>query len=57
MTRPRVAVMLRHGLAMEPEAAGIESAIDRALEQGIRTPDLGGASTTEDVTSAVLASL
>ena len=52
-----VALMLRHGLAMESEAAGIESAIDRALEQGIRTPDLGGDSTTEDVTRAVLASL
>jgi len=52
-----VALMLRHGLAMETEAARIESAIDRALEQGIRTPDLGGASTTEDVTRAVLASL
>jgi 3-isopropylmalate dehydrogenase len=52
-----VALMLRHGLAMESEATGIESAIDRALEQGIRTPDLGGDSTTEDVTRAVLASL
>jgi 3-isopropylmalate dehydrogenase len=52
-----VALMLRHGLAMESEAAGIESAIDSALEQGIRTPDLGGDSTTEDVTTAVLASL
>ena len=52
-----VALMLRHGLAMESEAAGIESAIDSALEQGIRTPDLGGDSTTEDVTRAVLASL
>ena len=52
-----VALMLRHGLAMEPEAARVESAIDRALDQGIRTPDLGGDSTTEDVTRAVLASL
>jgi 3-isopropylmalate dehydrogenase len=42
---------------METEAARIESAIDRALEQGIRTPDLGGDSTTEDVTRTVLASL
>ncbi|HEU0024222.1 MAG TPA: 3-isopropylmalate dehydrogenase [Thermoleophilaceae bacterium] len=52
-----VALMLRHGLAMEPEAARIESAIDRALGAGIRTPDLGGDATTEDVTGAVLASL
>jgi 3-isopropylmalate dehydrogenase len=52
-----VALMLRHGLGSELEAARLESAIDRALEGGIRTPDLGGRATTEDVTRAVLASL
>ncbi|HYP48838.1 MAG TPA: 3-isopropylmalate dehydrogenase [Thermoleophilaceae bacterium] len=52
-----VALMLRHGLAMENEATGIESAIDRALASGLRTPDLGGEHTTEDATRAVLASL
>jgi 3-isopropylmalate dehydrogenase len=52
-----VALMLRHGLAMEPAAARIESAVDIALEQGIRTPDLGGEATTEDVTTAVLAKI
>jgi 3-isopropylmalate dehydrogenase len=52
-----VAMMLRYGLEMESEAAGIESAIDRALEEGIRTPDLGGHSTTEDATKAVLSHL
>jgi 3-isopropylmalate dehydrogenase len=52
-----VAMMLRYGLEMESEAAGIESAIDRALEEGIRTPDLGGHSTTEDATKAVLSYL
>ena len=52
-----VALMLRHGLAMEDAAAAVESAIDRALEQGIRTPDLGGDATTEDATRAVLANL
>jgi 3-isopropylmalate dehydrogenase len=52
-----VAMMLRYGLAMEGEAAGIESAIDRALEAGLRTPDLGGDATTEDATRAVLANL
>ena len=36
-----VAMMLRHGLGSEDEAAGIESAIDRALDEGLRTPDLG----------------
>jgi 3-isopropylmalate dehydrogenase len=52
-----VAMMLRYGLAMEAEAAGIESAIDRALETGLRTPDLGGDASTEDATKAVLAHL
>jgi 3-isopropylmalate dehydrogenase len=48
------AMMLRHGLAMEQEAAAIESAVDRALAQGLRTPDLGGRATTAEATRAVL---
>ena len=52
-----VALMLRHGLDMETAAAGVESAIDRALEDGLRTADLGGEATTEDATRAVLANL
>jgi 3-isopropylmalate dehydrogenase len=52
-----IALMLRHGLAMETEAAGVESAIERALGSGLRTPDLGGDATTEDATRAVLANL
>jgi 3-isopropylmalate dehydrogenase len=35
-----VALMLRHSFGMEDEATAIESAIDRVLERGIRTPDL-----------------
>jgi 3-isopropylmalate dehydrogenase len=52
-----VAMMLRHGLAMEMEAAALESALDRALEDGLRTPDLQGNATTEAATRAVLANL
>jgi 3-isopropylmalate dehydrogenase len=52
-----VAMMLRHGLGMEQEASGLESAVDRALEEGLRTPDLGGDATTEEATRAVLANL
>jgi 3-isopropylmalate dehydrogenase len=52
-----VAMMLRYGLGMEPQAARIESAIDKALEAGLRTQDLGGDATTEDATRAVLANL
>jgi 3-isopropylmalate dehydrogenase len=52
-----VALMLRHGLGMESAAVGVESAIDRALEEGLRTADLGGEATTEDATRTVLANL
>jgi 3-isopropylmalate dehydrogenase len=36
-----VALMLRHGLDREQDAERIESAVDAALERGLRTPDLG----------------
>ena len=36
------ALMLRHGLGRESEAAAVESAVDRALDEGLRTRDLGG---------------
>jgi 3-isopropylmalate dehydrogenase len=52
-----VAMMLRYGLGLEEPAAGVESAIDRALDGGLRTPDLGGEATTEEATRAVLANL
>jgi 3-isopropylmalate dehydrogenase len=51
------AMLLRHGLGREAEAAAVESAVDRALDEGLRTRDLGGTATTEDATSAVLAHL
>ena len=35
-----VALMLRHSLGMEEVAAAVESAVDRVLERGLRTPDL-----------------
>ncbi len=49
-----VALLLRYGLDRENDAAKIESAIDRALEEGLRTADLGGDATTEDATEAIL---
>jgi 3-isopropylmalate dehydrogenase len=52
-----VALMLRHGLHSEDAAAAVESAVDRALEEGLRTADLGGDATTEDATRAVLTHL
>jgi 3-isopropylmalate dehydrogenase len=51
------ALMLRHGLAREGEAAALESAVDRALAGGLRTTDLGGSATTAEATDAVLKEL
>jgi 3-isopropylmalate dehydrogenase len=51
------ALMLRHGLGLEPEAAAIESAVDRALDGGLRTRDLGGSAGTREATQAVLSNL
>jgi 3-isopropylmalate dehydrogenase len=51
------ALMLRHGLGRETEAAAVESAVDRALERGIRPRDLGGTATTAETTEAVLKEL
>jgi 3-isopropylmalate dehydrogenase len=48
------ALMLRHGLAMENEATTVESAVDRALADGLRTRDLGGTATTDEAAQAVL---
>jgi len=51
------AMLLRHGLARTDDAARIESAVDRALEAGLRTTDLGGTATTTEATRAVLKEL
>jgi 3-isopropylmalate dehydrogenase len=48
------AMMLRHGFAMEAQAAAVESAVERALAEGLRTPDLGGTANTKEATQAVL---
>ncbi len=54
-----IAAMLSLKMMLEwhgnmPEAALVEEAIDAALTEGITTPDLGGAYTTEEMTSAVV---
>ncbi len=48
------ALMLRHGLGMENEASAVESAVDRALADGLRTRDLGGGASTDEAARAVL---
>src|ERR687886_1230827 len=48
------ALLLRHGLHMENLAKAVESAVDRALDGGLRTRDLGGTASTAEATKAVL---
>jgi 3-isopropylmalate dehydrogenase len=48
------AMLLRHGLGLETEAVAVESAVDRALAEGLRTRDLGGTATTSEATRSVL---
>jgi len=51
------AMMLRHGLDLGEQASAVESAVQRALAAGLRTPDLGGGSGTAQATEAVLENL
>jgi len=51
------AMMLRHGLGLESEAAAVESAVEGALDSGLRTADLGGSAGTRQATEAVLANI
>jgi 3-isopropylmalate dehydrogenase len=51
------AMMLRHGLGLASEAAAVESAVEGALESGLRTADLGGSAGTRQATEAVLANI
>ena len=51
------ALLLRHGLGLESEAAAVESAVQRALDGGLRTADLGGGDGTAQATRAVLENL
>jgi 3-isopropylmalate dehydrogenase len=49
-----LALLLRHGLGREDAAATVESAVDAALDGGLRTRDLGGDAGTDEATEAVL---
>jgi 3-isopropylmalate dehydrogenase len=51
------ALMLRHGFGREEAASALESAVDQALERGLRTADLGGNATTAEATAAVMKEL
>jgi 3-isopropylmalate dehydrogenase len=51
------AMMLHHSFALDEAAAVVEQAVVEVLRQGIRSPDLGGRATTEEVGNAVVSAI
>jgi 3-isopropylmalate dehydrogenase len=51
------ALLLRHSLGLDAEAAAVEAAVDAVLTAGPRSRDLGGTASTHEVRDAVLAQL
>lgn len=52
-----LAMLLRHSLGLEAEAARIEAAVAKCLADGIKGADLGGSASTAEVGTAVVARL
>jgi 3-isopropylmalate dehydrogenase len=48
------AMLLRHSLHLEKEAAAVEAAVDRAIAAGCRTADVGGALSTRQMADEVI---
>jgi len=51
------ALLLRHSLGLESEAAAIERAVDEAISAGARTVDLGGKLNTRQMTDEIIKNL
>jgi 3-isopropylmalate dehydrogenase len=51
------AMLLRHSLGLEDAAAALEAAVDRAITEGARTRDLGGALSTVEMADRVIAGI
>lgn len=52
-----VALLLRHSLHLEKEAATVEAAVDSAITGGCRTADLGGKLSTKQMADEIMARL
>jgi 3-isopropylmalate dehydrogenase len=51
------ALMLRHSLKLEAEAASIENAVEETISGGARTTDIGGRLTTRQMTDEIIKKL
>ena len=51
------AMLLRHSLGLETEAAAIENAVDTTITDGSRTGDLGGKLSTREMANEIIARL
>ncbi len=51
------ALLLRHSLNLEKEAAAIESAVDKTIAHGCRTVDLGGSLSTRQMSDEIIGRL
>ncbi len=51
------AMLLRHSLGLESEAQAVEEAVDVAISNGHRTPDLGGDHSTLSITQEIIQNL
>ncbi len=49
-----VALLLRHSLGLEEEAACIEDAVERTIQKGYRTSDIGGTLSTREMTDTIV---
>jgi 3-isopropylmalate dehydrogenase len=48
------AMLLRHSLKLEDEAAAIEKAVDETITNGARTADIGGKLTTRQMADEII---
>lgn len=51
------AMLLRHSLGLEAEAASIEAAVDQSITEGARTVDVGGKLNTKQMANEIIARL
>jgi 3-isopropylmalate dehydrogenase len=51
------AMMLRHSLGLEVEAASIEKAVDKSITDGARTVDVGGKLNTRQMADEIISRL